>query len=73
MAESATSVGSFTFLGVFAMFSLCPLTFTRYASDESCVGPPQARSRKMPLNGRSTRIPRLVRYNQNILLAERCE
>jgi hypothetical protein len=31
MAESATSVGSLTFLGLFAMFSLSP-RFTFYAS-----------------------------------------
>jgi hypothetical protein len=31
MAESATSVGSLTFLGLFAMFSLSP-RFTLYAS-----------------------------------------
>jgi hypothetical protein len=29
MAESATSVGSLTFLGLFAMFSPSPLTFTQ--------------------------------------------
>src|ERR1700691_2719877 len=39
MAESATSVGSLTFLGLFAMFSLSP-RFTRYACDRvlrSCL------------------------------------
>ena len=62
MAESATSVGSFTFLGVFAMVSLCPLTF--YASGESCVlCPPQARSRKTcPLSVADARNRAAFRY-----------
>src|SRR5216684_1039695 len=45
MAESATSVGSLTFLGLFAMFSLSP-RFTFYASRRVLrERPSQARSR----------------------------
>ena len=53
MAESATSVGSLTFLGLFAMFSLSPLTFTHPADLAQC--PPQARSRHHAPRGTQAR------------------
>ena len=77
MAESATSVGSLTFLGLFAMFSLSPRV-TFYASRNSLARTPLASSKPviMPRAGRAKRqhVGRLVRYHPaNILLARRRE
>jgi hypothetical protein len=72
MAESATSVGSLTFLGLFAMFSL-RLRF--HASEKhrathrrkpGCEAPAPLRD----VNAKPLVLPRLVRYFRNILLAQ---
>src|SRR6202022_4597229 len=62
MAESATSVGSLTFLGLFAMFSLSP-RFTFCASRESLARTPVAKPEAgiMPERRDSAAVGPLVR------------
>src|ERR1019366_5064948 len=65
MAESATSVGSLTFLGLFAMFSLSPRS-TFYASRQSLarMSPREVPTGVMPCAGcLRAAISRLVRYH----------
>jgi hypothetical protein len=74
MAESATSVGSFAFFGLFAMVSLSPLTNTHPARLQS--SPQQgAQPENMPVQqskaALNTRAFPL--HPPNILLGERCE
>ncbi len=72
MAESATSVGSFAFFGLFAMVSLSPRYL--YASGAVAIVPASRKAGNMPINGRKLRTPRTCPHHpENILLAERYE
>ena len=71
MAESATSVGSLAFLGLFAMFSPTPLTCTHPA----VLAKPQARSRihNPPRTAKRARRQPVRIHPRRILWVERCE
>ena len=62
MAESATSVGSFAFFGLFAMVSLSPRYL--YASGAVAIVPHSREAGNMPVNGPKARRRALVRIIQ---------
>ena len=73
MAESATSVGSLTFLGLFAMFSLSPRYLYASPRGLAAIAPRKTEASAMPCGAKARPIFGLSDHPENILLGERYE